>query len=78
MDEPNRIERLVGEIVGLRILVAALAEKQGGMESIRDVVMAEVEQYDPRSDTAEGAQRIKACSVNMLRNFPNPMDKKIT
>lgn len=78
MDEPNRIERLVGEIVGLRILVAALVEKQGGMDSVREVVLAEAEQYNPRSDTVEGAQRIKACGMNMLRNFPNPMDEKIT
>ena len=31
MDEPNRIERLVGEVIGLHILVTALVEKQGGI-----------------------------------------------
>ena len=34
MDEPNRIERMVGEIVGLRLLVATLLEKQGGAENM--------------------------------------------
>ena len=78
MDEPNRIERLVGEIIGLRILVAALVEKQGGMDALQDEVMKKIEAYDVRSDTAEGAQRIKACGISMLRNFPDPMDGKIT
>ena len=78
MDEPNRIERLVGEIVGLRILVAALVEKQGGIESLREEVTQKVEAYEVRSDTPEGASRIKACGENMLRNFPNLMDEKIT
>ena len=78
MDEPNRIERLVGEIVGLRLLVAALIEKQGGTESIRKDLMAAIDAYEVRSDTAEGAARIKACGKNMLSNFPNPMDEKIT
>lgn len=78
MDEPNRIERLVGEIVGLRILVAALVEKQGGMETMRDAVMQELHSYEVRSDTTDGAERIKACGENMLRNFPNLMDEKIT
>ena len=78
MDEPNRIERLVGEVIGLHILVAALVEKQGGMESLLDEVMQSAEAYIVRSDTAEGAERIKACSINMLRKFPDSMDKKIT
>lgn len=78
MDEPSRIERLVGEIVGLRLLVAALAEKQGGIDTLREGLMHSIAQYEPRSDTAEGAQRIKACGENMLRNFPSPMDEKIT
>ena len=78
MDEPNRIERLVGEIVGLRILVAALVEKQGGIETLRDEVIEKAEAYEVRSDTPEGAARIKACGENMLRNFPNLMDEKIT
>ena len=78
MDEPNRIERLVGEIIGLRILVATLVEKQGGIDALRDEVMQTVEAHEVRSDTAEGAARIKACSVNMLRNFPNLMEEKIT
>ena len=43
MDEPNRIERLVGEIIGLRILVATLVEKQGGIDALRDEVMQTVE-----------------------------------
>ena len=78
MDEPNRIERLVGEIIGLRILVAALVEKQGGMDPLRDEVTRSIEAYEVRSDTQEGADRIKACGVSMLRNFPNLMDEKIT
>ena len=78
MDEPNRIERLVGEIIGLRILVAALVEKQGGMDILKNEVMDKIAAYEVRSDTAEGAQRIKACGISMLRNFPDPMDEKIT
>lgn len=78
MDEPNRIERLVGEIIGLRLLVAELVEKQGGVESLRKDLMATIDAYDVRSDTAEGAARIKACGSNMLSNFPDPMDEKIT
>lgn len=78
MDEPNRIERLVGEIVGLRILVAKLLEKQGGACAIRGELMAAIDQYEVRSDTPEGAERIKACGKNMLRNFPKTMDEKIT
>ena len=78
MDEPNRIERLVGEVIGLHILVTALVEKQGGIESLREEVMQGADAYEVRSDTVEGADRIKACSINMLRNFPDSMDEKIT
>ena len=78
MDEPNRIERLVGEIVGLRILVAQLVEKQGGADAMRPQVMEALKAYDVRSDTPEGAARIKACGKSMLRNFPDLMDEKIT
>lgn len=78
MEEPNRIERLVGEIIGLKILVAKLVEQQGGTESLRKELMAAIETYEVRSDTTEGATRIKACGINMLSNFPKPMDEKIT
>lgn len=78
MDEPNRIERLVGEIIGLRLLVATLVEKQGGVDSLRTDLMGAIDAYDVRSDTEEGAARIKTCGTNMLRNFPDPMDAKIT
>ena len=40
--------------------------------------MQGAEAYEVRSDTVEGADRIKACSINMLRNFPDSMDEKIT
>ena len=78
MDEPNRIERMVGEIVGLRLLVATLLEKQGGADSIRDELILAINKFEAKSDTAEGAERIKACAENMLNNFPKPMDAKIT
>jgi len=78
VDEPNRIERLVGEIVGLRILVAKLVENQGGVDSLRKELMTTLDAYEVRSDTAEGAARIKACGASMLSNFPSPMDEKIT
>ena len=78
MDEPNRIERLVGEIVGLRILVSQLVEKQGGADAMRSQLMEALEAYDVRSDTPEGAARIKACGKSMLSNFPDLMDEKIT
>ena len=78
MEEPNRIERMVGEIVGLRILVAALLEKQGGCESIRGELLEAIDDYDIRSDTPEGAARIKACGKSMLKNFPGLMDEKIS
>ena len=77
MEEPNRIERMVGEIVGLRILVAALLEKQGESEAIRQSLLEGIDGYDIRSDTPEGAQRIKACAKSMLQNFPEVMDEKI-
>lgn len=78
MDEPNRIERLVGEIIGLRILVAKLLDNQVGMNATQDELMAAIDQYEVRSDTPEGADRIKACGKNMLQNFPQNMDEKIT
>ena len=78
MDEPNRIERLVGEIIGLRLLVSTLVEKQGAVEALRPEVLQKLEIFEVRSDTTEGAQRIKACGENMLKNFPNPMDENIT
>lgn len=77
MDEPSRIERMVGEIVGLRMLVAALLEKQGGSEAIRESLLEAIDLREFRSDTPEGAARIKACGKSMLRNFPEPMDEKI-
>lgn len=78
MDEPNRIERLVGEIIGLRILVAKLLDNQVAMNATQDELMAAIDQYEVRSDTPEGADRIKACGKNMLQNFPQNMDEKIT
>lgn len=78
MDEPNRIERMVGEIVGLRLLVAALLEKQGGCDAIREDLLSALDAYEVRSDTPEGAERIKACSKSMLSNFPGNMDEPIT
>lgn len=77
MDEPNRIERMVGEIVGLRVLLAAVLEKQGGCDAIRQDLLKSIDAYDIRSDTPEGAQRIKACATSMLQNFPAVMDEKI-
>lgn len=77
MDEPSRIERMVGEIVGLRMLVADLLERQGGGEAIRDQLLVALDAYEVRSDTPEAAERIKACSKSMLRNFPDLMDEKI-
>ena len=77
MDEPSRIERMVGEIVGLRMLVAALLEKQTDSEAIRESLLELIETREFRSDTPEGAQRIKACGKSMLRNFPDSMDEPI-
>ena len=78
MDEPSRIERMVGEIAGLRILVAALLEQQGGCDAIRESLLETIDAREFRSDTPEGAARIKACGKSMLRNFPEPMDELIT
>jgi len=78
MDEPSRMERMVGEIIGLRMLVAELVEQQGGADAIRNQVLDRAEQFTVRSDTPEGAERIKACCLNMLQNFPEPMDKEIS
>lgn len=78
MNEPSRIERMVGEIVGLRLLVEALLEKQGGADAIRDELLLAIDAFEPRSDTVDGAVRIKACAENMLQNFPQPMDEIIT
>lgn len=78
MDEPSRMERMVGEIIGLRMLVAELVERQGGADEIRDQVLERFENFTVRSDTPEGAERISACCANMLNNFPQPMDKQIS
>lgn len=78
MDEPSRIERMVGEIVGLRMLVAALLEKQDDVEAIRTKLLDKLEGHVIRSDTPEGAERIKACGKSMLQNFPESMDERIT
>ena len=40
--------------------------------------MLAINKFEAKSDTAEGAERIKACAENMLNNFPKPMDAKIT
>ena len=77
MEEPNRIERMVGEIVGLRVLVATLLEKQGGADAVREALLEGVDAYDIRSDTEDGAERIRACAKSMLQNFPEVMDEKI-
>ena len=78
MDEPSRIERMVGEIVGLRMLVAALLEKQDGWDATREELLTAIDVYELRSDTPEGAERIRACGKNMLQNFPEKMSAKIT
>ena len=78
MQEPSRMERMVGELIGLKMLVAELVEQQGGADSIREKVVSKAEGFTVRSDTPEGADRIKACCINMLQNFPDPMDKEIS
>ena len=78
MEEPSRIERMVGEIVGLRMLVAALLEKQDDVDAIKAQLLEKIEGHVIRSDTPEGAERIKACGKSMLQNFPESMDERIT
>ena len=77
MDEPNRIERMVGELIGLRMLITAIVEENGGADRIRPQLLKALEQFEVNSETPEAARRIKACSENMLKNFPSRMDDQI-
>ena len=77
MEEPNRIERMVGELIGLRMLITAIVEENGGADRIRPQLLKVLEQFEVNSETPEAARRIKACSENMLKNFPSRMDEQI-
>lgn len=77
MNEPNRMERMVGELIALRILVSELVDQQGGADKIRDAVLNRLESFEVNSDSSDGAERIHACAENVLKNFPEPMHKVI-
>lgn len=79
MDTPSRMERMVGELIGLRMLVARLVENEatradGGIsaEATRDAAVAAAQTFPISSDTPEGAERIRFCALTMLRAFPEP------
>jgi hypothetical protein len=79
MEEPSRIEKMVGELLGLRMLVTQLlkaeAARSGGpdaMAGIRAATLAAIADWPIGSDTAEGAERIRRCAQGMLSEFPAP------
>jgi len=78
MENPSRMERMVGELIALKVVVEHLVEAQGGIEPIRAQLLDRMEAFMVKSDTPEIAQRIKACGKNSLQNFPKPMDDQIT
>lgn len=79
MEAPTRIEKMVGEMLGLRLLVAQLVENEakrsgdpGAADAIRAGALAQMKDWPIGSDTAEGAERIRSCAVTMLTVFPGP------
>ena len=72
--ELTRIERMVGEIIGLRLLVTemvALDSERGPTAS--SGALARLDDWRIGSDTPEGAERIRTYVRQMLSAFPSPV-----
>ncbi len=76
MEEPSRIEKLVGEVLGLRMIVAQLLNQQShagkAIAETQGAALAVIETWPIGSDTPEGAERIRGCARTMLKAFPAP------
>jgi hypothetical protein len=83
--EPNRNERMVGEIIGLRLLVAHLLAEEAARSgdantyeaAVKTSTLEALKAWSIGSDTPEGAERIRACAESMLTEFPKPMGRPI-
>lgn len=75
--ELTRIERLVGEVIGLRLLVTELLEQdEGKRKLVQSGALARLDEWKIGSDTAEGADRIRTYVGQMLAAFPAPVPVK--
>jgi hypothetical protein len=70
---------MVGELLGLRLLVTQLLENEaertgdaGVVDATRAKALAKMRDWPIGSDTPEGAERIRTCAVTMLTAFPGP------
>ncbi|MHB8283249.1 MAG: hypothetical protein ACYDD1_01090, partial [Caulobacteraceae bacterium] len=79
MDIPTRAEKMVGELIGLRLLVAQLLENEAvrsgdpaATETTRGKTLARLADWPIGADTPEGAERIRSCATTMLTVFPAP------
>jgi hypothetical protein len=79
MEEPSRIEKMVGELLGLRLIVSQLLEAEAArhpdaesLQRVRGAALAAIETWPIGSDTPEGAERIRRCARGMLTEFPGP------
>lgn len=80
MNEPSRIEKMVGTLLGLRMIVAQLlaaeAARSGDasarVNELRNAALAMLETWPIGSDTVEGALNIRRSAVGMLTEFPGP------
>ena len=77
MDEPSKMERMVGELIAQRMMLSELIDQQGGADKIREALLNRLASFEVNSETSGGAERIHACAKNVLQNFPKPMDKVI-
>lgn len=72
--ELTRIERMVGEMIGLRLLITeivALDAERGSAAS--GGALARLDDWRIGSDTPEGAERIRTYVRQMLSTFPLPV-----
>ncbi len=79
MQEPSRMEKMVGELLGLRMIVAQLLDREAARAGDGDVIaetreaaLAVMATWPIGSDTPEGAERIRFCAQEMLNAFPEP------
>ena len=70
----TRIERLVGEIIGLRLLLSELLEQDADRcDAVRSGALSRLDVWRIGSDTPEGADRIRTYVRQMLAAFPVPV-----
>ncbi len=72
--ELTRIERLVGEIIGIRLLITEiLALDSEHSNAVKSGALARLDDWRIGSDTPEGADRIRTYVGQMLSAFPVPV-----